>query len=370
MNRRTLLTHGLAFGVGAAVLASLPLPALARTADGDRAFLSALLSSHITPRIGTLAATTAGLHTALDRFCAAPDAAGLTAARAAFAAAMDGWAGAQHLRPGPLLLETRTDRFAFWPERRNIVARQLGQILNARDPKLLEPGAIAKQSAAVQGMTALERLLHDDGVTAASFTGGEAGAFRCTLAVAVARNAAAIATEVRDGWAGLAPKLTAGEATPVGANPTEAVNNLYASVVTMTQIVVDQKLLIPLGASAAEAKPGLAEAVRAGRSLAMIAGNLQAIRAIMLGEAGGPGFAALAPDNAAGNAARADAAKAFDAALAAVKAIDRPLDRAIAETRPKVEVAFKAAKAAQTVVNFTLPPLIDVTLGFNELDGD
>lgn len=369
MNRRTLLTHGLSLGVGAALLASLPRPALARTVDGDRAFLAALLPTHITPRIGALADATAALHAALERFATAPDSAGLTAARAAFAAAMDAWAGAQHLRPGPLLLEMRNDRFAFWPERRNIVGRQLGQLLTARDPKLLEPGAIAKQSAAVQGLTALERLLHEGGITAASFT-GDAGTFRAKLAIAIARNAAAIAAELRDGWAELAPKLAAGEATPVGANPTEAVNNLYASVVTMTQIVVDQKLLIPLGASAAEAKPALAEAVRSGRSLAMVAGNLQAIRAIMLGEKGGPGFAALAPDSAAGTAARADAAKAFDAALAAVKAIDRPLDRAVAETRPKVEAAFKAAKAAQTVVNFTLPPLIDVTLGFNELDGD
>lgn len=370
MNRRTLLTHGLALGIGAALLATLPIPALARTADGDRAFLAALVPSHVTPRVGALAATTADLHAVLETFCAAPDAAGLTAARGAFAAAMDAWAGAQHLRPGPLLLEMRTDRFAFWPERRNIVARQLGQLLNARDPKVLEPGALAKQSAAVQGMTALERLLHDDGITAASFTGGDAGTFRCKLAVAVARNAAAIAAEVREGWAEMAPKLAAGQATPVGATATEAVNNLYASVVTMTQIVVDQKLLIPLGASTAEAKPTLAEAARSGRSLAMIAGNLQAIRAIMLGENGGPGFVALAPDNTAGDAARADAAKAFDAALAAVKAIDRPLDRAIAEARPKVEAAVKAAKAAQGVVNFTLPPLIDVTLGFNELDGD
>ncbi|HEY0835596.1 MAG TPA: imelysin family protein, partial [Azospirillum sp.] len=189
---------------------------------------------------------------------------------------------------------------------------------------------------------------------------------------AVARNVAALGAEVRDGWAALGPQLVAGAATPVGGNATEAVDNLYASLVTAVQIVVDQKLLIPLGESIADAKPALAESARAGRSLKNIEINLTAMRAMVLGEDGGPGFAALLPGTAEGAAARKAVAKAFDDASAAIKAVPAPLDKAVAAPRQRktVEAAFRAAKGVQTVLVQTLPPLIGVSLGFNELDGD
>lgn len=357
-----------------AVAAALLVPggfALARTAAQDKELLAGLVRTHVEKRADALAAATSDLAARVERFCAAPDAAGLENARAGYGAAMDAWAAVQHIRPGPLLLEMRSDRIAFWPERRNIVARQVEQLLAARDPKALEPAAFAKQSAAVQGLTAVERLMYGDGVTAAAF-GGEAGGHRCALTLAVARNVARLGGEVRDGWAALGPQLAAGAATPVGASAKEAVDNLYASLVTALQVVVDQKLLIPLGESPAEAKPALAESARAGRSLKNIEINLAAMRAMVLGEGGGPGFAALLPDNAEGAAARGAVAKAFDDAAAAVKAVPVPLDKAVADAKQRktVEAAFRAAKGVQTVLVQKLPPLIGVTLGFNELDGD
>jgi len=368
MRRRLFLA--LVPAVAAALL--LPaLPAQARTAEQDKNLLAGLVRTHVEKRAGALATATADLAARVERFCAAPDGAGLEGARAGYGAAMDAWAGVQHVRPGPLLLEMRSDRIAFWPERRNIVARQVEQLLAARDPKALEPDAFAKQSAAVQGLTAIERLLFGDGVTAASFA-GEAGGHRCAVTLAVARNVAKLGAEVRDGWAALAPQLVAGAATPVGASAKEAVDNLYASLVTALQVVVDQKLLIPLGESPADAKPALAESARAGRSLKNIAINLAAMRAMVLGEDGGPGFAALLPDNADGTAARKAVVKAFDDAAAAVKAVPAPLDKAVADPKQRkaVEAAFRAAKGIQTVLVQKLPPLIGVTLGFNELDGD
>ena len=355
-----------------AVLLLQVTAALARTQAGDKEFLAGLVRTHIQPRIDALATSTGDLTERLDRFCANPDAAGFDAAKTGYNAAMDAWAATQHLRPGPLLLELRSDRIAFWPERRNIVNRQLSQLLASRDPKLLEPGALAHQSAAVQGLTALERLLFDKGVTAASFGGDDTGRHRCAVAAAIGHNLATLGTEVRDGWAELGPKLAAGEATPVGPTATAAVDNIYASLVTMIQIVVDQKILFPLGPNPEEAKPTLAESVLAGRSLRNVSINLAALRAILTGEAGGPGYTSLLPDNPAGAAAKAETAKSFDTALAAADAVPVPLAQAVADPkqRPKVEALFRTAKVAQTTMTRTLPPLISVALGFNELDGD
>lgn len=371
--RRTAMRTMLALaGAGLAALVLPVHPAAARTVEQDKTVLAGLLRTHIEPRVGALATAAADEARRLDRFCASPDAAGFEAAREGYHAAMDAWASAQHLRPGPLLLEMRSDRIAFWPERRNIVTRQLGQLLSARDPKVLEPGALAKQSAAVQGLTALEHLLFGEGTGPAAFGGDDAGRYRCALAAAIGRNVAAVAGEVRDGWAALAPRLMAGEATPVGANATEAVNNLFSSAITAMQIVVDQKFMIPLGGTLAEAKPELAESFRSGRSSRNIARNLGGLRSMTLGEEGGPGFATLLPDTADGAAARRTLTKAFDDALAAVAAIPVPLNKAVADAkaRPAAEQALRAAKTAQNGFSRTLPPLIGITLGFNELDGD
>ncbi|WP_035691638.1 imelysin family protein [Azospirillum halopraeferens] len=366
MRRRTVLT----LAAGAAATALVPVARAA--APSDTAFLDRLLRSHIQPRLDRLAAAATDLAQRLERFCAAPDAAGFEAARAGYHGAMDAWAGAQHLRPGPLLLEMRGDRIAFWPERRGIVARQLAAVLAARDPGVTEPGAVRKQSAAVQGLTALERLLFDDGVGLSAFTDGEAGRYRCALAAAVGANVAALAGEVRDDWTALTPRLLAGEATSVGATPRAAVENLYASLVTMAQIVADQKLRFPLGDGPGDARPTLAEAMRSGRTLRSIALNLEAMSAMVLGENGGPGYAVLLPDTAEGTAARTAAVNAFAAARAAAAAAPGPFAEAIADPgrRPGVEAVLRATRSVQTVLVQTFPPLIGVALGFNELDGD
>lgn len=368
MHRRTLLKTA-AFAAAAALL---PFPATARDAAGDRAVLEGLLRAHIVPRMTALADAGAALVPALDRLAAQPDDAALKAARDAFFHALDAWAAAQHLRPGPLLLEQRADRLFFWPDKRGVAARQVGQLLATKDQTALAPGAASKLSAAVQGFPALERLLFDDAVKNGGSFSGEDGGYRAKLAAAVAANIAVLTAEARDGWAALAPTTLAGvEQTAVGKGPGETLNNLFLSLATAMQIVVDQKLLIPLGASAAEAKPALAEAARSGRSLKQIHGNLAGVRAMLLGENGAPGLLALAPD--AGRKAAADkTAKAFDAAAAAVAAIPETLDRAIADPRgrTKAEAALKAAKAAQSVVARDLPPLFNIAIGFNELDGD
>lgn len=370
MHRRILL--GLMSAAAVAVL----MPALpayaAREASRDTSFLVGMVHSHALPRFDALATATADYAGRLDRFAASPSPAGLEECRAAHRAVTDAWAAVQHLRPGPLTMDLRADRISFWPERAGVVTRQIGQILRDRDPKLLQPGALARQSAAVQGLTILERLLFDESVTADSFTGDDAKRFRVALAVAAARNLAAMATDARDGWRALEAPLAAGEPTILGPTPTEAVNNLFGSAITAMQIIVDQKLMAPLGASVADAKPAVVEALRSGRSLRNIALNLEGLRALMLGEGGGPGFVALLPGNADGATAKQAIDESFAAAIGAVSAIPGPLNVAVADPAPRktVDRALRSVKAARVEMLGTLAPLLDITLGFNELDGD
>lgn len=370
MRRRILL--GL-LSASALTLALPPLPALAaRAADQDRAFLAGMARSHALPRCEALATATARYADQLDRFAASPTAAGLEESRAAHRAVTDAWAAVQHLRPGPLTLELRSDRISFWPERAGVVQRQIGQILRDHDAKLLQPGALARQSAAVQGLTVLERLLFDEGVTVDSFTGDDAKRFRGALAAAAARNLATIATDVRDGWKALGASLATGEPTILGPTPSEAVATLFASAITAMQIIVDQKLTGPLGGGLAEAKPTTVEALRSGRALRNITLNLEGLRALMLGENGGPGFAVLLPANEDGATAKQAIDESFATAISAVNAISGPLNAAVSDParRKSVESALRSVKAARVEMLGTLAPLLDITIGFNELDGD
>ena len=45
--------------------------------------------------------------------------------RAAYNAAADAWATAQFVKTGPISLFLRYDRFAYWPEARNVTTRTL-----------------------------------------------------------------------------------------------------------------------------------------------------------------------------------------------------------------------------------------------------
>ena len=71
------------------------------------------------------------------------------------------YAGIDFLRFGPMLEGGRRERLSFWPDPRGFVGRQLRLILLNKDEAVVQPGAIAKQSVAVQGLSALEGLMTD-----------------------------------------------------------------------------------------------------------------------------------------------------------------------------------------------------------------
>src|SRR5690606_25872961 len=63
------------------------------------------------------------------------------------------------------------------------------------------PGALAGQSVAVQGLTALEILIFDEKTPLGTGT-DEAARYRCALAGAIAANMHAVAGEISAGWTG------------------------------------------------------------------------------------------------------------------------------------------------------------------------
>ena len=97
--------------------------------------------------------------------------------------------------------EARYERFAYWPDVHGTGARQLRRFLAEEDRPCFEPGALAKQSAAVQGLPALESLLYSGAKGLVGPTAPDA--YRCKLALAVAGKHGRDRERRRcDGWSG------------------------------------------------------------------------------------------------------------------------------------------------------------------------
>jgi uncharacterized protein len=335
----------------------------------------ALVGGHVIPRYERLAEATAKLAGAAKEFCASPSA-DVAALRGAYDDGLDAWIGVQHIRFGPVELLMRSMRFAFWPDPRNTTSKHLGEIIAKRDASVLAPGAFGKGSIAVQGFPALERLLYEEGAVDRLRAGDEEAQYRCALLQAITTNmqemAAGVLGEWRDGETPFAGVVAApGPDNPYYHDDKEATLDLFKSLHTAVELVADHKLRRPLGESATQAKPRLAESWRSGRSLRNVRLNLAAARELYLG-AHDDGFSAYVR-NTAGDTELDDLLRrAFDQTIATAEAITVPLEQAVADPaqRPAVEMLQKETAALKQLLAGKLPQAIGIPLGFNALDGD
>jgi predicted lipoprotein len=244
-----------------AVLGAAATQKAAWAAQNEAEFASAVkrsVSEYVIPAYRRLLATTTALTSTAGDFCAGPDNSKREKLVRAFADTVKAWASVDFLRFGPLARNGRYERFAFWPDPRRVGERQLRQFLAKEDTTVLGPGALAQQSAAVQGMPALDTLLFS-GEDAALDT-DQPDTYRCRLALAVAQNLNAIAaiglsgwTRGEDSWAELIENPST--QNQVYRTHAEAMAELLRAILTGLEQDIDIKLLPALGDTPVEAKP-------------------------------------------------------------------------------------------------------------------
>ena len=357
------------------VLALAVPPAQSATIDDAvyRRLNEALVTGHIVPRYRTLAQATTTLEAAAVAHCAAPSPAHLAATRRAYHGAVDAWQAIQHVRFGPIDYLSRAQRFAFWPDPRNVVGRSIDEALAKRDVAALAPGGFLHAAVPLQGFPAIERLLFAGDAPARLTAADEDGRFRCALMQAIAANLARMAAEIVHDWTegpdAYARAVTdAGPASKIYREPKEATLDLIKSLHLTVELVADHKLARPLGASIQAARPRLAESWRSERSLANVRLNLAAGEA-MVATSGGAADALVA----AGDKPLADLLRrGFAQTIATARAIPVGLEAAVAEKahRPAVERLRKEAAAMKALIAQRLTASLDVPIGFNALDGD
>jgi predicted lipoprotein len=161
------------------------------------AMVKVAIEQYIIPHIDALRAAAAPLPDAVAEVCKTGSPKAEKALQDRFDKVAIAYAGVDFLRFGPMLENGRREQISFWPDPRGFVSRQMRLLLLNKDETIARPGAIGNQSAAVQGLPALETLMHDKNVPLGP---GDAGHYHCVVAGAIAANVVRLTNEVADEW--------------------------------------------------------------------------------------------------------------------------------------------------------------------------
>lgn len=317
----------------------------------------------------------AALREAVDGWARAAqgqDAQALTSAKAAFETAFLTWQRVELLQLGPLGAATQVtageglrDEIYSWPTT-NLCRVDSALVANTTP----DDAYFATALVTSKGLAVLEELLFNQSTANACLpnatinTNGSwamlAGSpalqeRRKAWALGVARHLEATARRARDGWSapgGFGDKLTqAGAMGSVWRTPKDGLDDVYAGLFYADRWVKDFKLGAPAGitpACMAQSCPALAESPRAGLSTRALVENLVMARAIFTGSfeqtSSAVGFDDLLVERGAG-ALKDEMLLKLDAAVAAARALQRPVAVAATEDLDGLQALHAAVKA-------------------------
>ncbi|MCU1715515.1 imelysin family protein [Pseudomonas sp. 5P_3.1_Bac2] len=290
----------------------------------------------------------------------------LTAARQAFTTAQNAWAAVQPAAFGPLAEGNRAWQIQFWPDKKNLVARQVEALLNKKPQ--LSAADLDKASVVVQGLTAYEYLLFD---AAIDLNNAEQKARYCPLIIAIGDHQQELAADILNTWA---------EPNGIAAQLKQFPNDRYAEApeaiaeILRTQVsAIDglkKKLGTPLGRqSKGLPQPYQAEAWRSKASLATLAASLASAEQIWLGTQY-QGIQALLPQDQDALKQRINAA--YQDTQQRLSAFKQPLGELVAseEGRKQLNDLYDSLNVLHRLHESELATALGIQLGFNAHDGD
>ena len=290
----------------------------------------------------------------------------VTAARQAFLGAQSAWAGLQPLLVGPLAEGNRAWQIQFWPDKKNLVQRQVEALLKSK-PQLSNDD-LANASVVVQGLTAYEYMLFDP---ALDLTQAEQKARYCPLLQAIGQHQQALAAQIMDEWQG-----KPGMAEQLKTFPNERYADANEAIADLLRVQVTaldglkKKLGAPMGRqSKGIPQPYQAEAWRSAASLANLGAALANAELLWHGS-NRDGIQTLLGDDQADLANRIDAA--YQDTRQRLAALDKPLGDLLADEagRAALNELYDSLNRLHRLQESELAKALDVQIGFNAHDGD
>jgi predicted lipoprotein len=304
--------------------------------------------------------------------CRSPSPEELARARQTARDALLAWGRIEHIRFGPITEKKRLDRLVFYPDPRGFSRKQIARLLRQHDDADIEPGKLAQASVAVQGFTAVDRVLWGQGSDVLAMPAPHAS-FRCKYLAALADGIAQTASDTLAAWSGPFRQtwLTPGAGNRLFIAPQETTLALVRAYVTALQIVRLQRLA---PAMADDEKRGHTELLlsKSGLGVPFLLADIEGIRDLLTHSGfTDPKFAsdeqAVSGIGVLGTVVT-DLGFALRAGESAIEAA--PDVFANAQAPAKLAPMTYSLKNAEETGRAALGTLTGAALGFNSLDGD
>jgi len=354
--------------IGALIFAAVK-PA---TAFDHAAIAERTLEQHILPGYARFDIAAKAFKHHAGAMCGAPSPDALAKARQSARDALLAWGRIEHIRFGPIAEKQRLDRLVFYPDPRGIARKQIARLLRLHDDADIEREKLSQASVAVQGFTAVDRVLWGKGSDALAGPAPQSS-FRCRYLAALADGIAQTASDTLAAWSGPFRQtwLTPGPGNPLFIAPQETTLALVRAYVTEIEIVRLQRLA-PVTAD--DEKSGRTELLlsKSGLGVPFLLADIEGIRDLLTQS----GFTdpQIASDAQAASAIVVLGSVVTDlgfALRAGQSAIEVAPDVfANAQARAKLAPMAYSLKNAEETGRAALGTLTGAALGFNSLDGD
>lgn len=304
------------------------------------------------------------LASSAQAFCAGSQS--LAETRQAFLSAQSAWAGVQPALIGPLAEGNRAWQIQFWPDKKNLVARQVETLINNKPA--LTPADLDKSSVVVQGLTAYEYVVFDPAI---DLNNDAQKARYCPLLIAIGDHQSVLAADVLSHW-----QRQEGMGAQLKHFPNERFADAKEAVAELLRTQIDgldalkKKLGTPLGRqSKGLPQPYQAEAWRSNASLANLGSSLASAERLWRG-AEQDGLQTLLSDAHAELKTRIDAA--YSDTRQRLAAIQRPLSELLRDEAglQEANALYDSLNTLHRLHEAELAKALGIQLGFNAHDGD
>ncbi|TLX53240.1 imelysin [Stutzerimonas nosocomialis] len=325
---------------------------------------AAVADGVLLPAYREWAETNRRLAASAHAFCAGNET--LEEARQAYVHAQLAWAGLQPLLIGPMGEGNLAWQVQFWPDKKNLVARQVGGLLKNK-PQLTRDD-VASASVVVQGLTAYEYVLFDQDI---DLQDAATRSHYCPLLMAIGEHQQTLSAGIVERWTvkdGMAAQLKQFPSERY-AEPSEAIAELLRVDVTALD-ALKKKLGTPLGRqNKGQPQPYQAEAWRSDTSLASLEAAISGAQRLWEG-ADRDGLRALLGDDQAGLAKRID--DAFATTHRHFAETHKPLNELLADEagRNALNALYDDLNILHRLHQGELAQALGIQIGFNAHDGD
>ena len=252
---------------------------IARAEDSnlDSSIAHRLVTHVYQPLHAEFAETSARWATGTIGLCQRPPASSVYKLQVGFMQLVQAFGAVELFRIGPLLEDNLQHRLFFWPDKRAIGERQLRVLVASLDKKPVTAQQLAEKSVAVQGFTALERLLFTPGYLPVEL------APQCHLLPVVMENIAEMAEQLDNGWQStseFAQLFLSPQADSTYFRSTEEVaRSVFTQIKVGLDIVIDGKLRPLLSGDKTTVKD--APLWISQRTVAMLTGNIHGLEGLL-----------------------------------------------------------------------------------------